>query len=361
MNVLLYQEEGETPDEEGVRLCSAYTKLEYLRGLRDARDGFTEKMDSLGGMISWMACQSLNKYNVLRFMIMYEARKPFCYLHPETGKETAVDPRHCLRLVVDRFDPKDAEIPELFRWGQPFLNKPANRMVISRELEDWRSRVQETSVQCFAPLPEHTVLVPDSQHHRGNSLLNVYSSLQETAAMKGKRIEMGGALIRWTAVVNRRRKLKMAGGVSMPSLPTMEKASAAAKAQADHTLGFRVHHLVPAYYGCGDDAGQRVLSESSIRLIAVPNDVTPSEIQDWFLQEAGVRPAGVYRDNVAKNRGKPARVVSMVVDFHAAGRGCFEQEAVMQKAMLVNNSSQHLFRGQRLKLQLIKKLSRGEP
>jgi hypothetical protein len=88
--------------------------LEYLRGLRDARDGYAEKMDSLGAMISWMACQSLNKYNVPRTMIMYEARKPFCYIHPETGKETKVDLRHCLRIVVDKFDPRDPAIPDLF-------------------------------------------------------------------------------------------------------------------------------------------------------------------------------------------------------------------------------------------------------
>lgn len=328
--------------------------------MRDARDGFIERMDSLGAMITWMACQSLNKYNVLRYMIMYEARKPFCYIHPETGEDTRVDTRHCLRLVVDKFDPKDPAISNLFRWGQPFLKNRANRMAVDREIGEWKGRVQDTSVQNFAPLPEQTVFVADSKHFRGNSLLNVYGSSFDTGAMKGKRIEMGGVVLRWTAVVNRRRKLKMVGDVSMPSLPTMQQASAGAKALADHTLGFKVHHQVPAYYGCGDDAGQWVLSERSIRVKDMPSDASPGEIQNWFEQEAGVRPVGVYRDNAAKNRGKPEGGVSMVADCTIAEGDCFEQEARVEKAMLVHNSSAHTFRGERVKLQQIKKPSRGK-
>lgn len=40
------------PEERGEQLCRAYERLEYLRGLRDARDGFKQRMDSLGGTIA---------------------------------------------------------------------------------------------------------------------------------------------------------------------------------------------------------------------------------------------------------------------------------------------------------------------
>jgi hypothetical protein len=163
-------------------------------------------------------------------------------------------------------------------------------MAIDREIEFWKGRVQDTFVQHFAPSPEQIVFVANSKHFRGNSLLNVYGSSFDAEAMKGKRIEMGGVALRWTAVVNRRPKLKMVGDVSMPSLPIMQQASAGAKALADHTLGFKVHHQLPAYYGCGDDAGQRVLSQRGVRLKDMPGDASSEKIRNRFNQEAGVRP-----------------------------------------------------------------------
>jgi hypothetical protein len=43
---------GESEEEKGQRLCSLYERLAYLKGVTAARDGFTEKMDSLGALIS---------------------------------------------------------------------------------------------------------------------------------------------------------------------------------------------------------------------------------------------------------------------------------------------------------------------
>jgi hypothetical protein len=88
-----------------------------------------------------MACQLLNKYNVLRFMIMYEARKPFTFVHPQSGKETSVDPCHSVRIVIDRFKPDNEEVPELFRWGQVFVKARKNQQVVDQEVESWRARV----------------------------------------------------------------------------------------------------------------------------------------------------------------------------------------------------------------------------
>jgi hypothetical protein len=97
-------------------------------------------------------------------------------------------------------------------------------------------------------------------------------------------------------------KAEDGGGVSMPSLPTKEKASSSAKALTEHTLGYAVHHLVQPYYAC-EEPGQRVLSKRSIWLKKLPADVTSEEIQDWFMESCGVRPTAVYRDSAAKNRG----------------------------------------------------------
>jgi hypothetical protein len=50
----------------------------------------------------------------------------------------------------------------------------------------------------------------------------------------------------------------------------------------------------------------------------------------------------------------------MVADFTAAEGDCFEQEARVEKAMLVHNSAAHTFRGECIKLQRMKKPSRGK-
>lgn len=164
--------------------------------------------------------------------------------------------------------------------------------------------------------------------------------------------------MRWHGVVNRRAKQKMAGGISMPSLPTKQEASKAAKALTEHTLGHRVHHLVQPYYAC-EEPGQRVLSKKSIRLKKMPADVTPSEIQDWFANGCGVRPTAVFRDSAAKNRGGDGQTVAMVAEFQSDGN-CHEQEAVVEKAMSLSNSEAHAFRGARVVLQRIRKSARGE-
>jgi hypothetical protein len=356
---MMGEDKDENQDARGERLCSAYARLVYLRGLRDARDGFKQKMESLGGMISWMACQSLNKYNVLRFMIMYEARKPFTYTHPETGKETSVDPQHCVRIVVDSFKPENEEIPEFFRWGQVFVKNRRNQQVIDREVDYWRGMIKEHCMDNMLPVPDQVAFIANSKHQRGNSFLCVYGSAQEAASVARRRVVMGACetLLRWHGVVNRRGKLKMAGGVSMPGLPTMKEASLSAKALTEHTLGHAVHHLVQPYYAC-DQPGQRVLSERSIRLKNLPADVTSQEIANWFEQEAGVRPTSVFKDNAAKNR-ESSQTVAMVAEFLSDG-DCHEQEAVLVKAMTLNNSPTFLFRGARVVLQRIRQSARGE-
>lgn len=359
-NMMRESEEAEEADRKGEILCAAYERLVYLKGVRDARDGFKQRMDSLGGMISWMACQSLNKHDVLRFAIMFEARKPFTYVHPETNKETSVDPRHCVRIVVADFKPDNEAIPDLFRWGQPFIKAPCNRPALDREVEEWRRLVKEHCMDNVLPVPEQIAFVGNSKHQRGNSLLCVYGSAQEASLAIGQKVEMGeeGTLMRWHGVVNRRAKQKMAGGVSMPRLPTMQEASTSAKALTEHTLGHPIHHLVQPYYAC-EEPGQRVLSERSIRLKKVPANVTPSEIVDWFVQGCGVRPTAVFKDSAAKNRGGDGQTVAMVAEFLSGGN-CHEQEAAMEKAMSLNNSSAYTFRGERVILQRIKKAAPGE-
>jgi hypothetical protein len=150
----------------------------------------------------------------------------------------------------------------------------------------------------------------------------------------------------------------MTGGISMPSLPTMQKASSSAKALTEHTLGHAVHNLIQPYYACAEP-GQRVLSERSIRLKKMPVDVTSREVEDWFVEGCGVRPTAVYKDSAAKNRDGDGQIVAMVAEFRSEG-DCHEQEAVVEKAFSLNNSSEHLFRGARLVLQRIRKAARGE-
>jgi hypothetical protein len=209
-------------------------------------------------------------------------------------------------------------------------------------------------------VPEQIAFVANSRHMRGNNLLCVYGSSQEAASMTNKKVELGVERImtRCHGVVNRRGKLKMAGGISMPSLPTMQKASTAAKTLTEHTLGHRTHHLVQPYYSC-DEPGQRVLSEKSIRLKNLPADVTAEEIENWFVLHAGVRPTTVFKDNAVKNRGGNGQAVAMVVEF-VSGGDCHQQEAVLEKAMSISNSPTHTFCGARVVLQRIRKAARGE-
>jgi hypothetical protein len=204
--------EGQGADAEGELLCSAYERLVYLRGVRDARNGFKQRMDTLGGMISWMACQSLNKYDVLRFAIMYKARKPFSYVHLETNKATNVDPRHCVRVVVAEFKPDDEQIPSLIRWGQVFLKARRNQAEVDREVEVWQWLVREYCMEVL-PVPEQIAFVGNSKHQRGNNLLCVFNSSQDAALVAGRKVEMGseGTMMRWHGVFNRRAKQKMAG------------------------------------------------------------------------------------------------------------------------------------------------------
>jgi hypothetical protein len=295
-------------------------------------------------------------------MIMYEARKPFFYVHPETNMVTNVDPRRCVRIVVNGFKPDIAEIPDLFRWGQTFLKGRGNQAVIDRGVEEWRGLVKEYCLDNFVPLPEQIAFVSNSKHQRRNNFLCVYASSLEAAYVCGRRVQLGSeeALMRWHAVVNRRSKLKMESGISMPSLPIMQKASESAKALTEHTLGFITHHLGLPYYACGDNAGQRVLSKKSIRLKGMPANVNAAEIQDWFEWGASVRPTSVFKDNAAKNRGEAGGAVAMVAEFLAPGLGCYEAEAVVEKAMFINKSLEHPFRGVTVKLQRIRKFSKGE-
>lgn len=228
-------------------------------------------------------------------------------MHPETDKETGVDPRCCVRVVVKDFDRNNESIPELFRWGQVHIKARNNQPVVEREVERWRGLIRERAMDTVKPVPELIVFVVDSKHQRGNSLLNIYSSAFEAASEAGQVVELGGdeegerTLTRWTAVVNWRSKQKMAGSVSMPSLPTMQVASASAKAQADHTLGHWVHHLTEPSYAC-EEPGQQVKAEKSIRLTNMPQDTSAEEVQQWFAQGCGVHPPAVFRDNAAKKR-----------------------------------------------------------
>lgn len=97
------------------------------QGRKDMRTEIAEEWNKMAVFIAWSACKSLNVYDTLRKMIMYEARKPFVYPHPMTGEAVEVEPILCSRLM----SASHANASQLFKWNQSFLNDVRN----AREVE----------------------------------------------------------------------------------------------------------------------------------------------------------------------------------------------------------------------------------
>ncbi|GAQ79805.1 hypothetical protein KFL_000380370 [Klebsormidium nitens] len=347
----------ESAEESGARLCKAYEKLRELRTLRAAKKGLEDHLQPLGGLIAWMACSSLNKYETLRKLIMYEARKPFSYFNSELGENVTAEPQNCARIVLEKYSIKDECIPALFKWSERAYNDPESAEHNQGAVEAFKEGIQEYLADNLLPIPKSIEYIIDRKHARGNSFLCVYNEAREAILVKGRRTELEGCMVRIHGVINRRKKLTMAGGISVPSLATARQASADAKQLTEHTLGWHVDKLTPSYYTCEKD-GQRTLQDLSLRLKKLATNVTATEIKTWFSEHAAVVPTQVYKDNGGVNRSG-SEGVSWIVEFAKDASCCDDKYADIEAALMVRRSNEHLFRGQPLDMYRLLKRARG--
>jgi hypothetical protein len=350
--------EGETASEAGVRLCKAYERLHYLKGVQAAKQGMENHLRPLGPLIAWMACSSLNKYNTLRLMIMYEARKPFSFYDSASGQHIRTEPYNCVPLVAEKFSIRDPAVPELFRRGVRDVADRAENKRHEQEVDDFKEEILEFCEDRVLPRPEAIEFTMDKKHSRGNNFLLVFKSASEATLLRGLRGELGGCPVRFHAVVNRRKKLTLAGGLSVPNLPTVQEASSSVKQLTAHTLGYPIDKIMPAFHNC-DQPGERVLLDKSMRVKGVPMDVSFEELSDWFTEVAAVTPTKVFKDHGGHNPG-PSNLVTMVADFGRIGSTCEDSYGDVEKAMLAGSSENHLLRGEKVELYRLQRRTIGK-
>jgi hypothetical protein len=243
-------------------------------------------------------------------MIMYEAKKPYSFFDTESGQEVRTEPHNCIRLVVDKYSISDPSIPALFKKGEKAANASENAEQNQAKVDQYKEEIVKFCAKALLPIPDKIEYVIDKKHARGNNFLLIYKEAREAMLLRNRWVELEGCLFRLHAVINRRKKLTMAGGLSGPSLATAKQASEVAKQLTEHTLGWQVDALTPSFYNC-NLAGQHVLSDKSIRLKKLPEGVTAGELKVWFSEEAGVTPTQVYQDNVGRNRSTRKGLVAL--------------------------------------------------
>jgi hypothetical protein len=146
--------------------------------------------------------------------------------------------------------------------------------------------------------------------------------------------------LRIHGVVNRRSKLRLSRGLSVPQFLVIKQAAAAqGKAMTEHVLGYFVDHLVPPWHMCAN--GERVLAEQAVRLKELPPWIDEPQIREWVQREVGLSPSRVLLDNLARNSlaamsGTDGSLVTWIVEF-SAKIDCVENEADVQRAVQLNN------------------------
>jgi hypothetical protein len=160
-----------------------------------------------------------------------------------------------------------------------------------------------------------------------------------------------------TAVVNRRMKLRLDGGLTMPSLfLTAEQASEDAKAMTDHLLDYFVDPSTPYKYICAGSV--KVLQERSVRILNLAPWVTAEMITTFFMETANVSPTQVQQDSLYKQKQGS---ITWVAEFGRVGVDCEDGFRDVAAAMETNNRifSDPGIGQQVMKLQLLRKRTPG--
>jgi hypothetical protein len=339
---------GEDPLQEGLTLGRAYEEMrarhmkeqERRKIMRKTVAEVEEKMQPLGALVAFMASASLNKYNTLRYIITYQAHKPFSYRDPHTQKDVVVEPQLCSRVVF-KCD-AETQLPDgsLFKWTKAQLKDPLLKEAQEAAIEAFSQQLLTELEGLGKPLPQKVVFVSDLKHGRGNNFLLIHHSAEAAAAVRCQDLGVLGFPVKIHGVVNRRSKLRLSRGISVPQfLPTKEDAAAQAYAMTEHILGYFVDRITPPWHMCA--GGDRVLSEQAVRLKELPPSVDEAQIREWVGSEVGLFPSKVLKDNLARNSmaalaGSASSQVTWILEFDGK-EDCEEKERDVQKALLLHN------------------------
>jgi hypothetical protein len=284
--------DSERDEEKKVKLLIAAA---YRQGRRSMREEVGAEWSKMAVFIAWSSRKSLNVYDTLRKIVMFEARKPFVYAHPVTGETVEVEPKLCSRLLSADL----ASASDIFKWKQADLKNAGNDRDVERLIGYWREDIVAYFKDSGLPVPEAIAFVPDSRHGRGNSFLLVFEEVQDAAAVRTQLFEIRSEPVKIVYVVNRRLKKRYKGGETAPNFsPTVADVQAQAKEMSSLVRGFHIDHLSPPEYMCA--RGHRVLAEKSVRLLDLPPSITKQGILDWFAQH-GLFLTNVLKDNEIKN------------------------------------------------------------
>jgi hypothetical protein len=345
---------GDTPEDAIKCQCDAYRRLYIKQGQRQALKSMSNTMKPLSSLVAWMACKSLNKYTTLRMVVQYAARKPFAYTDVASGVSVEVESYYCSRLVCSNFS---KESPDVFQWKQAFLKSSANQEEIDYETQQWKEAILDYLDDKELPTPSHIEFIANTRHKRGNNFLLVFSSVEYAASVRMEEVDLLACECRVTAVVNRRMKLRLDGGLTMPSLfLTAEQASDDAKAMTDHLLDYFVDPSTPYKYICAGSVN--VLQERSVRILQLAPWITAEMITTFFSETAGVTPTQVVHDSLYKQK---AGLITWVAEFGRNGLDCEDSFKGVAAAMEANNGmfSDPLIGRQVMKLQLLRKRTPG--
>jgi hypothetical protein len=162
----------------------------YSQGRRNMRSEIGADWRKMSVFIAYTFCKSMNVYESLRMLAMYNHRQPFKYEDPLPGERKEVEPRFCSRLLSANLT---SSSPDIFKWKQAALKNPANEREISNEIAYWTERIQSYLQEHMLPEPLAITFVPDTRHGRGNSFLLVFVNQSDAAAVRTRLTEIYGA------------------------------------------------------------------------------------------------------------------------------------------------------------------------
>ncbi|GAQ85533.1 hypothetical protein KFL_002400050 [Klebsormidium nitens] len=347
---------GEASDDANKRLCEAYRRLYTKHGQRMALKNLRNTMMPLSRLIAWIACKSLSQYTTMRTIVQFAARKPFSYTDCASGEWREVETFLCARLIVAVYS--DAS-PDIFKWSKlKFLEDPDNQELVDQTVRDWKEAVfDHFAFHELAP-PVHIALISDTRHCRGNNFLLVFRAVDHAVSARSDSLEIGDCLLRITAVVNRRMRLRLGGGLVMPDLlSTAAQASLAAKDETADLFDYLIDNVSPYEYLC--EGGIRVMQEKAVRVLHCDPALTADMVAQYFVETAGVRPARVLRDSKFKQT-QPG-FVTWIADFAQSGADCEDQFRDIDEVMRQNNGTfLHPTLGEHaIRLQLLRKRTPG--
>jgi hypothetical protein len=120
---------------DGDKRVKLLMRAAYAMGRKEMRVEVADGWQKMAFYIAWSTCKSLNVYDQLRMMVMYEARQPFQYANTQTGQAVQVKPACCSRLLSASLSDTSAGI---FHWKRDFLNNLANQREIERAIASWK-------------------------------------------------------------------------------------------------------------------------------------------------------------------------------------------------------------------------------